>query len=367
MIETKLPKNVSCEPDRHGNIRYYFRKDGRRTRLRETPGTEAFEQEVACARLDIPYREDATDEREDAPQKSGGPGSLDWLIDQYEKRGASLVVKELADRRIRMFREVSDSVKNGRRRGRGPYRQLERRHVIEIRDELRDLPSARNNVVKAISALYAWAIEIGEADVNPAHKIKLLKSGPGFHTWTIEEVDKFIVRHPRGTKAYRTLVILLFTGLRRGDAVILGRQHLYWQRNKDTGEPEQWLRITPKKTSRSSGVEVNIPVLPELATELSSAGNDLTFLLTGSGAPFTPAGFGNKMRQWCNEAELPNCTAHGLRKAGCTIAAENGADHETLKSIYGWSTVRQADVYVQRANRKKIAAKAGRFLFLEQK
>ena len=25
--------------------------------------------------------------------------------------------------------------------------------------------------------------------------------------------------------------------------------------------------------------------------------------------------FGNKMREWCNQAGLPHCSAHGLRKA----------------------------------------------------
>lgn len=38
-----------------------------------------------------------------------------------------------------------------------------------------------------------------------------------------------------------------------------------------------------------------------------------------------PLGLGNKMRQWCDQAELPHCRAHGIRKAGATIAAENGA------------------------------------------
>lgn len=34
---------------------------------------------------------------------------------------------------------------------------------------------------------------------------------------------------------------------------------------------------------------------------------------------------GNKMREWCDEAGLPQCSAHGLRKAGAAIAAERGA------------------------------------------
>ena len=39
-----------------------------------------------------------------------------------------------------------------------------------------------------------------------------------------------------------------------------------------------------------------------------------TFLVTEYGKPFTPAGFGNWFRQRCDEAGLPQCSAHGLRK-----------------------------------------------------
>jgi hypothetical protein len=51
---------------------------------------------------------------------------------------------------------------------------------------------------------------------------------------------------------------------------------------------------------------------------------DLTFLVTKHGKPFTANGFGNWFRDRCDEARLPQCSAHGLRKAGATIAAENG-------------------------------------------
>ena len=30
------------DTDRHGNVRVYFRRHGRKTRIRETPGTEEF-------------------------------------------------------------------------------------------------------------------------------------------------------------------------------------------------------------------------------------------------------------------------------------------------------------------------------------
>lgn len=65
----------------------------------------------------------------------------------------------------------------------------------------------------------------------------------------------------------------------------------------------------------------------------------MTYLVTAFGRPFTANGFGNKFRDWCNEAGLPHCAAHGLRKAGATIASDNGATTSELMAIYGWESI----------------------------
>jgi integrase len=194
----------------------------------------------------------------------------------------------------------------------------------------------------------------GEAKANPCNGIKRLKSGDGFHTLTLEEIEQFEAKHKPGTMARLALAIFMFTGLRLSDASILGKQHLR----------EGWIRIRPGKTSGSSGVEVHMPLLPDLATELDSvAAGRMTFVVTEYGKPFSEKGLGNKMRQWCNEAELPHCSAHGLRKAGASIAAENGATSDQLKAIFGWTTSQQADLYT-RAARRKVLAKDGAKLLI---
>jgi integrase len=59
-----------------------------------------------------------------------------------------------------------------------------------------------------------------------------------------------------------------------------------------------------------------------------------------------------------NEAGLPHCTAHGLRKAGATIAAENGASEHQLMSIFGSATLKETERYTKTARRKKMAGDA---------
>ena len=76
------------------------------------------------------------------------------------------------------------------------------------------------------------------------------------------------------------------------------------------------------------------------------------------GRPFTDAGFGNKFREWCDQAGLHHCTAHGLRKAGATIVANNGATPHQLMAIFGWDTLKMAEAYTRAADQQRLAESA---------
>jgi hypothetical protein len=88
----------------------------------------------------------------------------------------------------------------------------------------------------------------------------------------------------------------------------------------------------------------------------------LTFLMTHYGRPFTVNGFGGWFRERCDEAGLPHCSAHGLRKAGAVIAAENGATAHQLMSVFGWLTLKQAEHYTRAAEQKRLARDAMPYL-----
>ena len=92
----------------------------------------------------------------------------------------------------------------------------------------------------------------------------------------------------------------------------------------------------------------------------------MTFLVTAFKKPFTEKDLGNQMRDWCDSAGLPHCSAHGVRKAGAPVAAENGATHEQLKAIYGWTTYKQPDLYIRKARRRKVARAASKLLVYDR-
>ena len=88
----------------------------------------------------------------------------------------------------------------------------------------------------------------------------------------------------------------------------------------------------------------------------------MTFLVTEFGKPFTSAGFGNWFRDRCNEAGLPQCSAHGVRKAAAVRAAENGATTHELMAMFGWMTLKEAERYTKAAERKRLAGRAATLL-----
>ena len=61
------------------------------------------------------------------------------------------------------------------------------------------------------------------------------------------------------------------------------------------------------------------------------------------------------MRKWCDAIGLNHCSSHGIRKAGATIAADNGATEHELMATFGWESPKQAALYTKKANRRRLA------------
>jgi site-specific recombinase XerD len=77
--------------------------------------------------------------------------------------------------------------------------------------------------------------------------------------------------------------------------------------------------------------------------------------VTEQGKPLTAAGFGNWFRDRCDEAELFELSAHGVRKAAATRAAESGATAHQPMAMFGWLTLKQAEHYTRLAERARLA------------
>jgi integrase len=229
--------------------------------------------------------------------------------------------------------------------GAEPFIKVTRKTIVAAMDRRKATPFAANNFRKTVRGLFGWAVEAGHVESNPTEGIRgACPRTDGFHCWTESEIERFEGRWPIGTRERLALAILLLTGLRRGDAARLGRQHM----------KNGVITMRTEKT----GEEVMIPVLPELARIIgASRTGDMALVATSSGAPMTKESFGNWFKGACKAAGVPG-SCHGLRKAGATRAANNGATEKQLEAIFGWTGGKMAAHYTRKADRARLAREA---------
>jgi integrase len=346
------PRYLSREINRHGKEVVFVRRHGRRIRIREKPGTPEF----MAAYVEALRRLSPGGPPQCAPARQAWPvNTLGWLGTKYFASDEFHALDSQSQRNRRNVLEACfeepHKDDDPKKIGFCPLLSFGTLGVKRLRDLKKDKPGAANNRRKYLSSMFGWAIEQTPplAKSNPARDVRRIKyETEGFHTWTPDEFAQFEARHPLGTKAHLALALLLYTGTRRGDMVTLGRQHVR----------DGWLRFVPSKGRKQTKTVVLsekpwLSVLDRIVK--ASPCGDLTFLITEYGKPFTGAGFGNWFRDRCNEAGLPQCSAHGLRKMGATRAAENGATEHQLMAIFDWKTPGQARVYTEKARRKKLA------------
>lgn len=195
--------------------------------------------------------------------------------------------------------------------------------------------------------LFKLAVKLELRSDNPVEQSEPIRhKGPGFHPWAEADIAAYRKRWPLGTKARLAMELMLWTGARRGDAYLMpppknGR--FAWTAAK-TGKPTSFT-VTP-------ALQAAIDAMPE------GTMGTTTLLVTDFGKPFSQAGFGNKMREWCDDAGLPHCTAHGLRKALTRRAAERGVSQQGLKALGQWENDAEVRTYAESANRNKMAEEA---------
>lgn len=327
----KTPQFVYRETTRHGKAVYYFRRGkGARARLPDinAPDFDERYHEVLVA---------------NAPPKKAvaGAGSLKWLVERYREtgiyRGLSAATRKQRDN---IFKNVVENA------GHAPYKAVTRRKIVQGREDRAATPAQARNFLDAMRGLFRWAFEAELVTDDPTAGVKnpARPKSAGFEAWTEEEVVAYEEKWPAGTKERVWLHVLLYTGLRRGDAVLIGRQHVR----------DGVATIRTEKT----GTEVSIPILPALAETLATGPTaDLAFIAGETGKPLRKESFGNMFRAACSAAGVKK-SAHGVRKIGATRAAEAGATVAELEALFGWTGGTMASHYTKTADRKRLALSA---------
>jgi integrase len=327
------PPHLHRQVTQHGKTVWYVRVGkGPRVRIRAAFGTPEFDTEYQSAIAGLPTRQTAKEDR--------ATGTLAWLVERYRETGTWTNLS-LATRRQRenILRSILESA------GRQPVVKITKATIVAGRDRRAvKTPFQARHFLDTMRGLFRWAVEAGLVRIDPTAGVAdpAMPKGDGFPPWSEEDVAAYEARWPIGTRERVWFDVILYTGLRRGDAVRFGRQHV---RNG----------IGTIKTEKTD-TEVTLPILPVLADTLAAGPcGDLSFIVSKTGRPFTKESFGNAFKKACRAAGVSDRSAHGLRKIAATRAADHGATEAQLEAIFGWTGGRMASLYTRSANRRRLA------------
>lgn len=329
------PPHLHHEVTRHGKVAWYVRMGkGPRIRIKGVYGSPEF---------DDAYQDAINGKKPTLPGKAAR-GTLEWLWNLY-RGNAAWTDLSLATRRQRenIMRPVLASA------GKDPLSKVTKRSVEKGVEKRKATPTQAKHFVTSLRGMFEWAIASDVVKVDPTHGIgfktsKKAAKSAGFPVWTDDELARFEHRWPRGTRERVLFDIYLYTGLRRGDAALLGKQHV----------KNGVITIVTEKT----GMQVTIPILPELQATLDAGPlGELNFVARINRQPMTKESVGNFFADACRAAGIKK-SGHGIRKAAATNMADNEATTAQMNSIFGWEGDAMASLYTKSANRKRLAASA---------
>lgn len=327
------PPYVSNYRDRHGKVRWRFRKSG----MSEAQTTLAFGSTewwdwYAAASTGNP--------REVGIERTRAGTFNALIVDYYQSSTWKLLrpATQLAYKgEIERFRTAHGDKSVG---------DLKSWHIAKMMDLKADKPASANNLLRVLRILMGFAKSRGWRTDNPAKDVrKLIYRTDGFHSWTDAEIAKFEARWPVGTRERLAFDLLLYTGQRSGDVRIM-----------TVGQVgERFISLRQQKTNEP----LDIPIHRALAASLRAHKSDQLVLVTSQlGKPFTAAGFGNWIADLARKAGLPiGCSAHGLRKAAARRLAEAGCTAHQIAAITGHRSLKEVERYTRAAD-QRIGAEA---------
>lgn len=216
---------------RAARVYWYFRRDkGPRIALPGAFGSKEFTAAYQAALAGNPIPKGQTT----------AAGTMSWLIDRYMDSSAWNRLS-VATRRQRgnIFKKVKATA------GNEPFQEIDRGHIKAAMEKR--TPAAARHLVETLRGMFQWALDADIVAADPTRDVKPpKKSTEGHHTWTDEEIAAFETKWPLGTRERLAFDLMLFTGLRRGDAVLAGRQHVR--------DGVLTLRTAPRQARRSQSL-----------------------------------------------------------------------------------------------------------------
>jgi integrase len=252
--------------------------------------------------------------------------TLEGLIKQYERSPEFRALSAASQVSYTRYLGRANGLMRTRSGDSVPARSVERRDIIAMRDQLADTPGAASQAVRALGALFVWAIDNEKLKENPAAKVKKFAAKP-HEKWPEALLEEGISDPQVGM----VVALMFFTGQRINEAVKMS-----WA---DIGGG--FMRVFVQKTKQ----RMEVAILPELADMLGRQPKLAPTILTNAnGQPWTQSGLRQKIQDWA-KARGFKVVPHGLRKnavdalleAGCTAAEVSGITGHSIGMVEHYS------------------------------
>mgnify|MGYP002783970665 FL=1 len=329
--------------DRHGKTRYRFRRAGFRSGyINADPGTPEHLRRYAEL---LEGRVDPGPIVSAAPVK---PKSIDDLARRMKQSPSWMRQAETTRAAyggiIDRFCNTIDN--KGRRYGERPVEAVTVVWLEKILGGMSDRPQAANQLRKTLRRMLGYAIKLKWRKDNPADHTDSYPKGKGYHCWTEEEIAQYRAHHPNGSMARLVMELALNTAARKCNVARIERDHI--RQGK--------IHVAHVK----GGNETAVPLFAETQAAIDAlpAAPIRHLVVTGAGKPYTVAGLGNAVRDWCNAAGLPHCSLHGLRKAQSRRLAEAFVTDAGGRAFTGQKKNETFAYYAAAANSAALAEKA---------
>lgn len=237
--------------------------------------------------------------------------------------------------------------------------------VLDFVAQFKKTPAAAKHYKALLSSFFRWSIGKRMRTDNPCTDVWLKKGKRKPIAWTPEVYNKIRVAMVEGNgqscpngvmmQCYLDLAFLIYQ--RSTDVRILERKNV----------KADVIYFHPTKTRGSSGVELTVPITPEIRAVLDRAAAESKRLdvvcpyviHTRGGTAFTRSGIYSAFRRAAKRAGVTGINPKSLRPFSATMANEQGSTLEELQDGLGHEDIQTTQIYVQKnqIRRSKVRLK----------
>lgn len=338
--------------DRYGQMRYYYRRNGRRVPIRGEPGSPEFTADY----------QKIHDSHSAVSPSAPAPDTFGALVEAYYaapefRHNLEDSTKAEYKRHIEPMREKWRNI---------PMVGITKKVVRAYRDSLADQPPKANSALRVMKTLLNFAVDTEVIAINPAAKIKPLKhETEGWKPWPEPALARFAEKSTGSTRI--AFFLALYTGQRRADILAMRWDAITGdggimvrQAKKGEGAAPMWIPLHPVLRAELERVKrEHAERVRKRQARKRPAAMPLTIVARDKdGCPYTEDGFGSVWNRAQHSAGCAGLPFHGLRKNATSRLFENGCTPQEVQAITGHETLEMVAHYGKGANQKRMAKAA---------